>query len=50
MAVKIQRRGEDARIEQILRDPKRYFAEARARTRAAVQAEVARERGPGRTV
>ena len=45
--MKIERRGEDARIEQILRDPKRSFAEARARARVA-EAEVARERGHGK--
>lgn len=44
MAVKVERRDDDDRVEQILADPKRYFERARARARAAVSAEVARER------
>jgi len=44
MAVKIQPRGDDDRVRQILADPKRYFEQARVRARADVEAEVARER------
>jgi len=44
MAVKIEPRGEDDRVRQIIADPKRYFEAARRRARAAVEAEVAQER------
>jgi len=49
MAVKIEPRGEDDRVRQILADPKRYFDRARQRARADVEAEVARERDRRRT-
>lgn len=39
MAVKITGKGPDERVEQILRDPKTYFAQARQRARAALKAE-----------
>ena len=45
MAVKIQGKRRDDRVEQILRDPKAYFARARKRARAEVEADLARERG-----
>ncbi len=50
MAVKIQAKRRDERVEQILRDPKTYFARARRKARADVEAEVARERGQVRRV
>lgn len=45
MAVKIPGKGPDRRVEQILSDPKAYFAKARAVARAEVRAERAHERG-----
>ena len=45
VAVKINAKKRDAQVEQILRDPQRYFARARKSAREAVQADVARERG-----
>ena len=45
MALKMQGKRRDDRVEQILRDPKGYFARARRKARADVEAEVARERG-----
>lgn len=44
MAVRTEPRGEDPRVEQILRDPKGYFAQARERAREDVRADLARER------
>lgn len=41
MAVKIPGKSPDDRVQQILRDPKGYFANARKQARAAVQAERA---------
>lgn len=41
MAVKIPTKRRDERVEQILRDPKTYFARARKQARAAVKAEKA---------
>lgn len=46
MAVKIPGKQPDDRVQQILRDPKSYFANARKQARAAVQAE--RDRGAAR--
>ena len=45
MAVKINGKRRDERVEQILRDPKNYFAQARKNARAEVEAEINRERG-----
>ena len=45
MAVKIRGKRRDERIEQILRDPKTYFAQARNNARAEVRAELAQGRG-----
>ena len=45
MAVKIPGKGLDKRVEQILRDPKAYFQNARSVARAEVKAERDRERG-----
>lgn len=45
MAVRIRGRRRDDRVEQIIRDPKAYFAQARENARAEVRAEIARERG-----
>ena len=45
VAVKINGKKRDTQVEQILRDPKAYFAQARKNTRDAVRADVARERG-----
>jgi hypothetical protein len=45
VAVKIRDRRRDERVEQILRDPKAYFAQARKNARAEVEAEIARGRG-----
>lgn len=45
MAVKINGKKRDAQVDQILRDPKAYFSRARKNARAAVEADVARERG-----
>lgn len=45
MAVKINGKRRDQRVEQILRDPKTYFAQARKNARAEVKAEIDRERG-----
>ena len=39
MAVKIPGKRLDARVEQILRDPKAYFDKARKNARAEVEAE-----------
>ena len=49
MAVKIRRKRRDDRVEQILRDPKTYFAQARRNARAEVQAEMAQGRLRRRT-
>jgi hypothetical protein len=46
VAVKLRRKRRDERVEQILRDPKTYFAEARRNARAEVKAEMARGRAP----
>lgn len=43
MAVKIPGKRPDKRVEQILRDPKTYFAQARTQARAAVKAEKAQD-------
>ncbi len=43
MAVKIPGKRPDERVEQILRDPKTYFAQARKKARAAVMAERAQD-------
>lgn len=43
MAVKIPGKQPDERVEQILRDPKTYFARARKQARAAVKAEKAQD-------
>lgn len=45
VAVKINGKRRDQRVEQILRDPKTYFAQARKNARAEVKAEIDRERG-----
>lgn len=45
MAVKIPGRRADKRVEQILRDPKTYFEQARKNARAEIKAEQARRRG-----
>jgi hypothetical protein len=45
VAVKINGKKRDGQVEQILRDPRAYFAQARKTTREAVRADVARERG-----
>lgn len=45
MAVKIPGKGLDKRVEQILRDPKTYFENARQAARAEVKAEREQERG-----
>jgi hypothetical protein len=45
VAVKIRRERRDDRVEQILRDPKAYFARARENARAEVRAEMAQGRG-----
>lgn len=42
MAVKIPGKGRDDRIDEILRDPKSYFARARKIARAEVRAEKAK--------
>ena len=39
MAIKIPGKRLDERVEQILRDPKTYFARARKNARAEVEAE-----------
>ena len=44
MGVKIPGKRPDERVEQILRDPKTYFARARKNARAAVKAERAQSR------
>ena len=44
MAVKLRSKRRDDRVEQIIRDPKGYFARARENARAEVKAEMARER------
>jgi hypothetical protein len=44
VAVKIPRRPRDERVEQILRDPKTYFAQARRNARAEIEAERAQGR------
>lgn len=44
MAVKLRRQRRDERVEQILRDPKTYFARARRNARAEVEAEMAQRR------
>jgi hypothetical protein len=44
VAVKIRGRRRDERVEQILRDPKGYFARARKSARAEVEAEIAQGR------
>ena len=44
MAVKIPGKRPDDRVEQILRDPKTYFARARKNARAALRAERAQDR------
>ena len=44
MAVKIPGKRRDDRVEQILRDPKTYFARARKNARAEVKAEKAQGR------
>jgi len=44
VAVKIPGKRPDERVEQILRDPKTYFARARKNARAAVRAEKAQGR------
>ncbi len=44
MAVKIRGKRPDDRVEQILRDPKTYFARARKNARAALRAERAQSR------
>jgi hypothetical protein len=41
VAVKIPGKRRDERIDQILRDPKAYFAKARQNARAEVKAERA---------
>jgi len=45
VAVKIPGKRPDDRVEQILRDPKTYFEEARRNARAEVEAEREQERG-----
>ncbi len=45
MAVKTGGRRRDERVEQILRDPKAYFTQARKNARAEVRAEMAQGRG-----
>jgi len=45
VAVKINGKKRDKQVEQILSDPKTYFAQARKNARAAVKADIARERG-----
>lgn len=45
MAVKIPGKRPDRRVEQILSNPKAYFAQAREAALADVRAERARERG-----
>ena len=44
MAVKIPGKRRDERVEQILRDPKTYFAQARKNARAELKAEKAETR------
>ncbi len=44
MALKVRARRRDQRVEQILRDPKGYFAQARQRAESEVKAEMAQER------
>jgi hypothetical protein len=44
MAVKVPRKRRDERVEQILRDPKTYFAQARRNARAEIEAELAQGR------
>jgi hypothetical protein len=45
VAVRLPRKRSDKRVEQILRDPKTYFEEARKNARAEVEAEREQERG-----
>jgi hypothetical protein len=45
VAVKIRDKRRDERVDQILSDPKGYFAEARRNARAEVKAEVEQRRG-----
>ncbi len=45
VAVKINGKKRDKQVDQILSDPKAYFERARKNARAAVEADVARERG-----
>lgn len=44
MAIKIPDKGPDQRVEQILRDPKTYFANARKAARAQIKAERQQDR------
>ncbi len=44
MSVQIPGRRADTRVEQILRDPKTYFADARKKARAEVEAEKQAEK------
>ena len=44
MSVQIPGRRADTRVEQILRDPKTYFANARKKARAEVEAEKQAEK------
>ena len=39
MAVKLPGKGRDERVDEILRDPKTYFARARQKARAEIEAE-----------
>ena len=43
MAIKLNGIRRDERVEQILRDPKGYFAQARQEARIEVRREMARE-------
>jgi hypothetical protein len=45
VAVKLRGKRRDERVDQILRDPKSYFARARENARAEVKAELAQGRG-----
>lgn len=44
MAVKLPGKGRDERVEEILQDPKAYFARARKQARAQLEAEKAERR------
>ncbi len=44
MGVRIKSTRRDDRVEQIIADPEKYYAEARARARAEILEDMERER------